>query len=64
MKVGDKVVCTCGSAICVRYFVITEDNKNYFVVMGVDGKEDCFIKQYERLIPESVYNSKLFRALK
>jgi hypothetical protein len=64
MTVGDKVVCTCGSEVCVRYFVITEVHLNYYVVIGVDEKEDCFLKMYDRLVPESVYNSKLFRALR
>jgi hypothetical protein len=62
MKVGDKFYCNCS---CDRLFIIIEDLIDMWEVEDVEsGRRDFFTKDSGYIFPETLYNSKLYKALK
>lgn len=63
MKIGDKFVCTCGSCDNEVYTIVDEYHLDW-KVRRLSGSFDYFDKATPFIVPESVYNSKLYKALK
>lgn len=68
-KVGDRVVCTkdyFNSQVAEKFGIISRVSRTTSIVYLdlVDSKFTTAIADISDLVPESVYNSKLYKALK